>query len=143
MIVFDLRCSADHVFEAWFASSAAYEAQQARALIRCPLCDCASVAKAVMAPSIAAKGNRTGAGAEQQDRKAALAAMARAQAAVLGGSTWVGAAFAETARAMHYGDTPHAPIYGEATPADAQDLIAEGVKVAPLLIPVVPPPLRN
>ncbi|HVJ02972.1 MAG TPA: DUF1178 family protein, partial [Sphingomonas sp.] len=28
MIVFDLKCGAGHVFEAWFGSSAAYEAQR-------------------------------------------------------------------------------------------------------------------
>lgn len=147
MIVFDLRCSAEHVFEAWFASSAAYETQQARGLVHCPLCDSTSVIKAAMAPSIAAKGNRAaeraGADAEQQDRKALLAAIAAAQATVLAQSTWVGAAFTETARAMHHGDTPQAPIHGEATRADAEHLLAEGVRIAPLPLPVVPPPLCN
>ncbi len=33
MIVFDLRCSGGHVFEAWFGSSAAYEEQRAAARV--------------------------------------------------------------------------------------------------------------
>ncbi len=32
MIVFDLKCSNDHVFEAWFGTSEDYVGQQARGL---------------------------------------------------------------------------------------------------------------
>ena len=46
MIVFDLRCAPQgHVFEAWFASSAAYADQRAGGLVACPLCGSAEVAK--------------------------------------------------------------------------------------------------
>ena len=58
MIVFDLKCSGGHVFEAWFGSSAAYDAQRASGMIACPMCGAGDVAKAVMAPNVAAKGNR-------------------------------------------------------------------------------------
>ena len=58
MIVFDLRCGAGHVFEAWFGSTADYDAQQARRLIACPVCDDTAIGKAVMAPAVPAKGNR-------------------------------------------------------------------------------------
>jgi hypothetical protein len=36
-----------------------------------------------------------------------------------------------------------APIHGQATRAEAVALAEEGVPVAPLLIPVVPPEARN
>ncbi|MEM1020739.1 MAG: DUF1178 family protein, partial [Pseudomonadota bacterium] len=49
MIVFDLKCEHDHVFEAWFGSSSDYDAQRARGLISCPVCDSTQVSKAVMA----------------------------------------------------------------------------------------------
>ena len=58
MIVFDLRCSHDHVFEAWFGSSGAFEDQRERGLLSCPFCGDAEIGKAVMAPNIPAKGNR-------------------------------------------------------------------------------------
>ena len=58
MIVFDLRCGHGHVFEAWFGSSAAYEEQRAGGMIACPMCGSAEIGKAVMAPNVAAKGNR-------------------------------------------------------------------------------------
>lgn len=134
MIVFDLRCARAHVFEACFGSSAAYEDQLARGLIACPICGDATIEKAVMAPNVAAKGNRTtpSPGAV----KAALTALAKAQAAALENSRWVGNAFADTARAMHAGDVDHAPIHGQATLEQARALADEGVPVAPLPLPI-------
>ena len=58
MIVFDLKCTHAHVFEAWFGSSTDYEDQRARGLLSCPICGDPDIAKAVMAPNIPAKGNR-------------------------------------------------------------------------------------
>ena len=142
MILFDLRCSGGHVFEAWFGSSVGYEEQRASGLIACPICGDGDVVKAVMAPNIAAKGNTRTTPAPAA-MKAAIAAIASAQAEALKTSTWVGGAFAKTARAMHAGDAPEKPIHGQATRAEAQALADEGVPVAPLLVPVVPPDAVN
>lgn len=142
MILFDLRCSGGHVFEAWFGSGTAYEEQRAARLIACPICGDEDVGKAVMAPNVAAKGNsRPSVGAAEM--KAAFAALATAQAEAIKSSHWVGSAFTDTARAMHAGDTPQAPIHGQATRAQAKALVDEGVPVAPLLVPVVPPEAIN
>lgn len=146
MIVFDLKCIAGHVFEAWFGSSADYESQRERALVACPMCGDTVVEKAVMAPNVAAKGNRradAAPAAGKPDPKQLLAALAQAQAKALEGSKWVGVAFAEKARAMHLGEEAHAPIHGQASIEDAKALIEEGVPVAPLPLPVVPPEQRN
>ena len=56
MILYNLCCSADHVFEAWFKDSAAYDEQVAAGEVLCPVCGNASVAKAPMAPRIAKSG---------------------------------------------------------------------------------------
>ena len=48
----------------------------------------------------------------------------------------VGERFPNEARAMHYGDKEHRPIYGEASPDEAKALIDEGIEVSPL--PVLP-----
>jgi hypothetical protein len=58
MIVFDLQCGNAHIFEAWFGTSADYASQNRRKLIACPVCNDTSIKKAMMAPNIAAKGNR-------------------------------------------------------------------------------------
>ena len=70
---------------------------------------------------------------------AAIDKLAKAQAKALKDSTWVGKAFAEQSRAMHYGECDHAPIHGEATLEEARELLDEGVPVAPLPLPVAPP----
>lgn len=136
MIVFDLRCDGGHVFEAWFASGAAYEEQRASGLLACPVCGASEVGKALMAPAVAAKGNRQ---APPAAVKEAIGLLAAAQAKALAASEWVGAGFASRARAMHAGDEPHATIHGQATREEAVALVEDGVPIAPLLLPVVPP----
>lgn len=158
MIVFDLKCdAAGHVFEAWFGSSADYEDQRARGLLSCPMCGDTAVSKALMAPAVAAKGNRAVAVPAQPAGEAVapvmagddkpvrelMQALAEAQKKALENSTWVGRNFAEHARAMHYGEQDRSSIHGEVAPAEARALIAEGVEVAPLPFPVVPPEAKN
>ncbi|HET9511244.1 MAG TPA: DUF1178 family protein [Sphingomonas sp.] len=142
MILFDLKCDGGHVFEAWFRSSASYDEQRVGGLIACPVCGDGDVAKAVMAPNVGAKGNRNDAPAPAAV-KAALAAIASAQAEAIKDSTWVGTAFADTARAMHSGEKPVTMIHGQATREQAKALVDDGVPVAPLLVPVVPPETVN
>ncbi|RYY42232.1 MAG: DUF1178 family protein [Sphingomonadales bacterium] len=142
MIVYDLKCGRDHVFEAWFGSSGAYEEQKAGGLVACPICGDDEVAKAVMAPNIAAKGNK-GPAVPPEAMKAAMAALASAQAKALENSTWVGTAFADKARSMHLGEAPVVQIHGQATADEAKALADEGVPVAPLPLPVVPPETCN
>jgi len=55
----------------------------------------------------------------------------------------VGRDFANRARAMHYGEEDHAPIHGQADPDEAAALVEEGVAVAPLPFPVIPPDAKN
>ena len=44
----------------------------------------------------------------------------------------VGTRFPEEARRIHYGEAEEREIYGQATPAEAQELHDEGVPVRPL-----------
>lgn len=156
MIVFDLKCGAHgHVFEAWFGSGADYEDQKVRGLLMCPLCGDADVGKALMAPAIPAKGNSRAiaptaspetpvmTGEDAAKMRGMMEALAGAQKKALEGSTWVGRGFAEQARAMHYGEKDHSSIHGEVAPAEAKALMREGVPVAPLPFPVIPPEAKN
>ena len=52
MIHYNLRCEAGHAFESWFQSSAAYESQEKRKLVNCPVCGSDKVERAIMAPQI-------------------------------------------------------------------------------------------
>ena len=143
MIVFDLRCDGGHVFEAWFASGADWEAQHAGGQVTCPICGEPNVGKAAMAPAVPAKGNRQPATLPPAIVKAAMQALAAGQARALERSTWVGTDFATRARAMHAGDEDRAVIHGQATLADAQALVDDGVPVAALPLPVTPPKALN
>ena len=141
MIVFDLRCGGAHVFEAWFASSTAWEEQRGAGQVSCPLCGDTAIEKAVMAPAVPAKGNRGAVAPEAV--KAFIAEVAARQAKALEKSTWVGSTFPDRARAMHAGEETPAIIHGQATPAEAKALADEGVPVAALPLPVVPPEVKN
>jgi hypothetical protein len=143
MIIFDLRCEPQgHVFEAWFGSSEEFEAQRGRGLVACPVCGTAAVDKAPMAPRVGAKGNRSG-GLAPAAVKAALAGMAEAQKQMLAASEHVGERFPDEARAIHLGDSEARAIHGEATAEQADELREEGIPVAPLPFPVVPPESKN
>lgn len=145
MIIFDLRCRPDgHVFEAWFGSSADYEDQQARGLVSCPICGSAIVEKAPMAPAVGRKGAGAGTSTDMvagdpEAVKAMLGTIAAMQRKLLERSEWVGPRFASEARAIHVGDKEQRPIHGQATRAEAEQLRDDGVPVAPLLLPIVPP----
>jgi len=151
MIIFDLKCAAGgHVFEGWFGSTADYQDQQDRGLVCCPICGSVEVAKAVMAPAVAAKGNRAAAGGGQElfssdpaSVKRMLAALAAEQKKLLAASDHVGDRFAEEARAIHLGEADARAIHGRATRAQAESLIDDGIPVAPLPFPVVAPGEEN
>ena len=129
MIVFDLQCHEGcDPFEVWFRSSTDYDEQRARGLVQCPLCQSTNVAKAPMAPRVPKKGSGN-----------SLVRLAGLQAEMLKNSRWVGDKFADTARAMHSGEVEPEQVHGSATLEQAKSLVDEGVPVAPLPLPVVPP----
>ena len=162
MIVFDLECRAGgHRFEGWFGSSADFEHQQEAGLLTCPSCGSSDIAKAVMAPNVGRKGNQIAESPRVQapeqpvmtsgpalpplppEAMAMLQAVAEAQAEALKSSRWVGDRFAETARAIHYGEQEAEPVHGQASADDVRALNEEGIEIAPILFPVVPPGEAN
>lgn len=133
MIVFDLHClDSGETFEAWFRTSSDYDEQRAADLVRCPFCNSAKIAKAPMAPRVPRKS--------VDGQFAKIAAL---QAEMLKDSRWVGDEFTDTARAMYSGEIEPAQVHGNATLADAKALAEDGVPIAPLPLPVVPPSQVN
>ena len=141
MILYNLCCSADHVFEAWFKDSAAYDEQVLAGEVLCPVCGNASVAKAPMAPRIAKSGGGGGdldlvpeADRGPQTYTNSQAAKMRRMLSELRShveenSDYVGDKFTEEARKIHYGETEERNIYGEATEDQAEELTDEGIKI--------------
>lgn len=132
MIRYDLCCDNGHEFDGWFRNSDGFDALRAAGQVTCTICGSGEVAKALMAPRVAAD--------KPTDKAAPLRAPRNAQEAALEGlrrhveenSDYVGMSFAAEARAMHDGDAPARAIHGEARPEDAKKLLEDGIPVAPL-----------
>ncbi len=143
MIRFALKCENDHRFESWFQSGAAFDALLARDMVVCPDCGSTVVTKDLMAPKVGAK--RPAEELPQQVTNAPdpdLAdAIRKLRDHVERNSDYVGGNFAREARAMHVGDTPHRPIYGEVDKKEAQSLAEDGVPALPL--PFIPKQKTN
>ena len=130
MILYDLRCANDHLFEAWFRDSAAFETQAAAHEVVCPNCGDTDVVKAPMAPRIARQrgsGDRRGSD-DGREADEAGARFDELRQHVEENCDYVGERFAEEARKIHYGETESRGIYGEASSEEARDLSEEGVE---------------
>ena len=156
MIRYSLHCDKGHSFESWFQSSSAYDSQVKRKLVTCPACGSDRIEKAIMAPRIVSKKGRESAApspaasspapteAPANESTSLMMAQERELRAkikelrdhIVKNADNVGERFPNEARAMHYGDKEHRPIFGEASPEEARALIDEGVEVSPL--PVLP-----
>jgi hypothetical protein len=151
MIRYALACEQAHEFETWFPSAEGYDAQAARGLVTCPICGSGKIAKQIMAPAIGRKDRAAApapAPASQpgapeahapqpmallSEKEQAFRAMLKAfREHVTKNSDYVGPRFADEARKMHYGETEHRSIYGEANAVDAAALLEEGIEVHPL-----------
>ena len=142
MIHYALVCTKGHEFDGWFSSSAGFEEQVAVGDVRCPVCNSKKVRRALMAPAIARGGApkvMNDAQAEAMERVSQIMTALRHH--VEENFDYVGDDFAEEARRIHYGETEHRDIYGETTLEEAQELIEEGVELAPL--PSQPPSKAN
>jgi hypothetical protein len=151
MIRYALNCHRGHVFESWFANSAAYDKQAKRALIACPVCDSTKVEKAIMAPRLgraeAAEPATTPTPPQPATQPAPLPVMSPPERElrqklkelrehITKNADYVGQRFPEQARKIHYGEIEHRSIYGEASPDEAKELHEEGIEFHPL--PPVP-----
>jgi hypothetical protein len=129
MIRYALVCKKNHAFEGWFRDSAAYDAQAKKGLLACPTCESKQIRKAPMAPAVSKKGDLAEAAAKA---KHVHEFVMNVRKHVEENAEYVGERFPDEARAIHYGDAEERQIYGEATLADARELIEEGIPVAPL-----------
>ena len=164
MIRYALNCDQGHGFESWFANSAAYDKQAKRGLVACPVCGSVKVEKAIMAPNLGQAGapeprppTPTSAPPTAPalqppptppiTAKAPVAMMSAAERElrhklkelrdhITKNAHYVGPRFPEEARKIHYGETEHRSIYGEASAEDAKQLHEEGIEFHPL--PILP-----
>ena len=130
MILFDLKCESDHIFEGWFPDTKGFESQRKRKLVECPVCGSTKVTKALMAPAVS-----TARKADARKETMAMQAKNAMMQEMLGemrkhveeNCEDVGTAFAEEARKIHYGETEKRDIYGQADKEEIVELHEEGV----------------
>lgn len=132
MIVFNLACSLGHPFEGWFASADDFEKQQAHGLVACPICNDSHVEKGLSAPRlntgrVVPKPDTTEAKEQQAYLGTEAMVLRQFKQFILSNTENVGAAFAETARRMHYGEEGHRNIRGRVSTESAQELRDEGI----------------
>lgn len=135
MIVLNLSCDQEHLFEGWFASADAFEAQREQGRIECPTCGSNHISRRPTAPYV-----NTRCAAPSAPRPSApdlppadAAALARALLRRLGkDSEDVGERFAEEARRIHYGEREARNIKGKASSDDVSGLLDEGILVLPI-----------
>ncbi|GMB83746.1 DUF1178 family protein [Shinella zoogloeoides] len=138
MIRYELSCDNGHAFEGWFGSADDFDRQQKMALVSCPTCGSAHVAKRLMAPSVstARKKQQRQELAVQTGQREMMAKLREIVSTIRANSEDVGDRFPEEARKIHYGETEQRGLIGRATADEVRDLLEEGVEVAPL--PVLP-----
>lgn len=138
MKVLDLQCQQEHRFEGWFSSEQDFASQIESGALTCPLCGDSRVHKLLSAPRLNL-GSTEGAAESLQTcdgiDTAVQAAWMEMGRRVIANTDDVGGQFAEEARKIHYGEVPLRGIRGQATAAETESLIDEGVPVVPFLFP--------
>lgn len=134
VILFDLKCAKDHVFEAWFKDGDTFTVQSKTGGIVCPVCGGSDVIKAPMAPQLARRRADEGAlsnlapDPEAEHFAAAKQVIEALQHKVKENCDYVGENFAEEARKIYYGEIDKRGIYGQATDMEASELEDEGIE---------------
>ncbi|MCR6501748.1 DUF1178 family protein [Shinella sp. CPCC 101442] len=138
MIRYELSCDNGHTFEGWFGSADDFDRQQKMALVSCPTCGSAHVAKRLMAPSVstARKKETRQEMVMQAGQKEMINKLREIVTTIRANSEDVGERFPEEARKIHYGETEQRGLIGKASAEEVRDLLDEGVEIAPL--PILP-----
>lgn len=138
MIRFSLSCDQAHDFDAWFSSGADFDRQAEAGLVSCPHCGSTTVAKRLMAPSVATARTKEARQALAMDmqRGEMIAKLREMVKTIKENAEDVGERFPEEARKIHYGEADQRGLIGQASLEEARALIEEGIEIAPL--PVLP-----
>jgi hypothetical protein len=133
MIAIDLQCMNDHVFEGWFEDSKAYEMQERKGLIACPVCDVTTVARIPSTFAIKASSSHREMTKEQKDL---IHLGKKIVDYVEKNFDDVGCDFTKEALKMHYGVSEPRNIRGVSTDEEEKTLKEEGIEFYKVPLPV-------
>jgi hypothetical protein len=131
MIVYNLICEHQHLFEGWFTSAEDYDLQIAQKLLTCPVCSSQQISKQLSAPRLNLAQSET---IQESAQQLVQAEMLRLMRQWVDKTEDVGERFAEEARRIHYQEAPERGIRGVASREEARALLEEGIEVMPLPI---------
>ena len=140
MVIYDLVCDSAHRFEGWFQSPDDYRRQCDTGLLSCPSCGSDAVHMVPAASRVRIHSTQDDAPAKSRELSAELSSVAllrRLHDYVEKNFDDVGGQFAEEARRIHRREAGERNIRGVVTPAEAEELSAEGIKT--LALPEKPP----
>jgi len=135
MIAYDLQCGNGHAFEGWFKDVPAYEDQEKKGLIACPVCNDTAVIRIPSTFSI--KSSQTA--DKLADSHAELMQIGQKVVDFVEKNfDDVGCNFSKEALKMHYGVTKPRSIRGISTKEEEKTLKEEGVQFFKFPMPPEP-----
>lgn len=132
MIAYDLKCDQGHLFEGWFEDAAAFESQQAKGLVTCPVCDSVTVTRQLSTFAIKTSARREGPKIDFEVLGRRIVNYVQKN------FDDVGSDFATEALKIHYGASEPRNIRGVSTDKEEQMLQSEGVPFLKFPVPSKP-----
>jgi len=133
VIIYDLKCEKNHIFEGWFNDRTAFEEQKEKKLVTCPVCGSSDVEIAPSSITVMGKGT----GRLNKNNKDLSPAKALRMFNEYVDKTFedVGNKFAEVALKIHTGEEDSRNIKGTTTKTEEDNLREEGVPFVKIPIP--------
>ena len=126
MIIYDLQCTRQHIFEGWFKSKEEFDREKGR--LSCPYCGDEDI-------NLLPSGGHTPAREKPRKEQPGVPLASTLKQYLEKNFENVGNRFADEATRMHFGEIDHRNIRGTMTPSEEQELSDEGVQY--LKVPVV------
>ncbi len=133
MIIYDLKCENNHIFEGWFNNRTAFEEQEKKGLVKCPVCGSLSID--IVPSSITVMGKRTGKFSKNNKDISPMKDLRMFHEYIDKTFEDVGSKFAEVALKIHLGEEDSRNIKGTTTKTEEDTLREEGIPFVKIPIP--------
>ena len=133
MIIYDLKCEKNHIFEGWFNDRTAFEKQKERKLVSCPVCGNSNIE--IVPSSITVMGKEAGGLDKNYKNLSPAKALRMFNEYIDKTFEDVGNSFAEVALKIHTGEEDSRNIKGTVTKNEEDTLREEGVPFVKIPIP--------
>ncbi len=133
MIIYDLKCENNHIFEGWFNDRSAFEEQQRTNLVTCPVCGSLSID--IAPSSITVMGKQTRGSSKSKNDISPIKNLQMFHEYINKTFEDVGSKFADVALKIHLGEEDSRNIKGTTTKTEEESLREEGVPFVKIPIP--------